>query len=196
MTASQQPETGDVLEKLDELLRTDGLPENVADVSTLDGLVAGALVGPQDVPLADLMAWVWDDEAGEAAPNRKSTELRPVLDEIAALVEQHWNDTAVLLQDDPDGYAPIIYAAETEGQGEVSGIDEWCWGFVRGMRLSGVEFEDLPDELQELVAPVFLYGTEEGWAQLEELNVTREQHETIAEALGAIVVALLAHYQG
>ena len=84
---------------------------------------------------------------------------------------------------------------EADGE-EVSIIDDWCFGFVLGLQLQDDVFDRLPEELKDMLGAIFLYGTEEGRPELERLQLTPEQHESIAHALPGVVAALYEHFQG
>jgi uncharacterized protein YecA (UPF0149 family) len=79
-------------------------------------------------------------------------------------------------------------------QSEISIIDDWCYGFIFGLQQQADVFEQLPDELKDLLGPVFLFGTEEGAEELARMRLTREEHEAIADGLAGIVVALYQHF--
>ncbi len=189
------------LDRLADLLLSDSAPEHVMDISTLDGFIAAALAGPDRPQLADLLPWIWDPEqADDEISFGSEDEAR----ELVALIAQHWHDTDAVLADDAQDYEPILYLQGPDEDGEVdvdaedfeavSIIDDWCRGFVLGLQLQADVFERIPDELKDMLGPVFLYGTDEGRAELERLQLTPEQHESIAQALPGIVVALYRQF--
>lgn len=189
------------LDRLAELLGSDASPEHAMDISTLDGFIAAALVGPDQPQLAEVLPWMLDPERAEQEVSFGSeAEAR----ELVTLIAQHWQDTADILADSPQDYEPVLYldgaddgdGNEVEGGEEVSIIDDWCSGFVLGLQLQHDVFERLPDELKDMLGPVFLYGTDEGRAELARLQLTPAQHESIAQALPGIVVALYDRFQG
>ena len=182
-----------VVDRLAELLLNIPSLESVMDVSTLDGFMAAALAGPVPPQLGDLLPWIWDADGGTQEPQFGSeTEA----EELIALIIQHWNDVATTLADAPEDYEPIVYLQPaTDDQGELSVIDEWCHGFALGLQLQDLDVEQLPNAIKDMLGPIFLYGTEDGRAQLEQLDLSAEQHESIAEALPGIVVALREHFQ-
>lgn len=188
------------LDRLAELLGSDASPEHVMDISTLDGFIAAALAGPDQPELADVLPWMLDPERTD---EQVSFGSEAEAQELVTLIAQHWRDTADILADSPEDYEPVLYLegsddgdddAAEQGEG-VSIIDDWCFGFVLGLQLQDEVFERLPDDLKDLLGPVFLYGSEEGRAELERLQLTPEQHESIAQALPGIVVALYRHFR-
>ncbi len=188
------------LDRLAELLGSDASPDHVMDISTLDGFIAAALAGPDQPELADVLPWMLDPERTD---EQVSFGSEAEAQELVTLIAQHWRDTADILADSPEDYEPVLYLegsddgdddAAEQGEG-VSIIDDWCFGFVLGLQLQDEVFERLPDDLKDLLGPVFLYGSEEGRAELERLQLTPEQHESIAQALPGIVVALYRHFR-
>ena len=192
--AKTQADPDSVVDRLAEMLLDNASLDGVMDVSTLDGFMAAALAGPGAPNLGDLMPWILDADGGATEPEFGSeTEA----EELIALIIQHWNDVATALADAPEDYEPVVYLQPaTEDQGELSVIDDWCYGFALGLQLQDLDVEQLPNAIKDMLGPIFLYGTEDGRAQLEKLDLSAEQHESIAEALPGIVVALREHFQG
>ena len=198
MTMTETPAPAADLDRLAELLGSDASPEHVMDISTLDGFIAACLAGPDRPQLGDVLPWILDPErSGEEVSFGSEADAQ----ELLTLVAQHWHDTADILSDSPEDYEPVLYLQESDGDdadagdAEVSVIDDWCSGFVLGLQLQADVFERLPGELKDLLGPVFLYGTDEGRAELERLQLTLEQHESIAQALPGIVVALYRQFR-
>jgi uncharacterized protein len=46
-------------------------------------------------------------------------------------------------------------------------VDEWCDGFMRGMRLDVEGWKPLKRERPDLLKPLELFGTRAGWRKLE-----------------------------
>ena len=199
MAMTETPAPAADLDRLAELLDSEASPEHVMDISTLDGFIAACLAGPDRPQLGDVLPWILDPErSGEEVSFGSEADAQ----ELLTLVAQHWHDTDDILADSPEDYEPVLYLQESEGDdadagdAEVSVIDDWCSGFVLGLQLQTDVFERLPGELKDLLGPVFLYGTDEGRAELERLQLTLEQHESIAQALPGIVVALYRQFRG
>lgn len=199
MTMTDTPAPTADLDRLAELLGSDASPEHVMDISTLDGFIAAALAGPDRPELADVLPWILDPRRTEQEVSFGSEQDA---EELIALIAQHWHDTADILADSPQDYEPVLYlqgVEDTDGEviepaDELSVIDDWCAGFVLGLQLQADVFERLPDELKDMLGPVFLYGSEEGRVELERLQLTPEQHDSIVQALPGIVVALHDHF--
>jgi uncharacterized protein len=48
-------------------------------------------------------------------------------------------------------------------------IDEWCWGYVKGIALDPEGWQPLIDARPEWLEVIQLYGTKSGWERLKEL---------------------------
>ena len=189
------------LERLAELLMSDASPENALDISALDGFIAAALAGPDRPHLSDVLPCMLDQDG----TNREIRfESEGEAEELVSLIAQHWHDTEQTLASNPQDYAPLLYvqepnvgdAAQGDEHSGISIIDDWCYGFIFGLQQQTDVFEQLPNDLKDLLGPVFLFGTEEGAEELERMRLTREEHEAIADGLAGIVVALYRHFHG
>ena len=189
------------LDRLAELLMTEASPDTAMDLSTLDGFIAAALAGPEGIELAEVLPlMLGQEEPGQELSFASEAEA----DELVALIAQHWRDTAHTLANHPEDYQPIVYAQTLASEDdesddedeELSVIDDWCCGFIRGLQVQDDLFGQLTDELKDLLGPVFLYGTVEGAEELERMQLSNEQHESIAEARPAIVTAVYGHFHG
>lgn len=186
----QHDDPAAIVERLDALLLGDGSPEDAMDVSTIDGLMAAALAGPGRLGFEAVLPWVWDADEGRAEPGFAS-RARAV--EIFTLLRQHWLDVDAALR--RDDYTPVIYRnASRDGRPGAAVIDEWCRGFLLGLRLQAIAA--LPPDLDVLLRPVRLYGSEEGWDELDRLALPASEHEAIAAGLGATAQALRRHFRG
>jgi uncharacterized protein len=64
---------------------------------------------------------------------------------------------------------------------------------MRGVRMDLEGWSELIDSDQalELLAPMFLYGTEEGWEKLEaHPEAAEKNHDALAEAIGPCVIGI------
>ncbi len=188
----------DELEQLADLLESDAMPATAMNLSTLDGFFTAAALVPRPMPWRELLPWVWDDESAEPGSGEvPATPLdSPLAQRLEALLRLHWDGLLDTLRSSPEDYEPVLYLVEPEQGGEPQpAIDDWCWGFVTGMQLHAQQYEALPDELQELLGPILLYGTEQGWEHLDSQPLSDDEYEQVVEALPGIV-AELARYFG
>jgi uncharacterized protein len=95
-------------------------------VFALDGFFSALAIGPRWVLPGEWMPWLWDKDAGTAAPRFESRDdAQPVF----SLIMRHYQAVTNRLSDD--------YAAEFEplcAPEDDSGTTEWCSGFLLGIR--------------------------------------------------------------
>ena len=99
---------------------------------------------------------------------------------------------------EPTTFQPVsygIFTREHEGR-SISIINEWCYGFMQGMTLDAAGWQRLleSDDLQHLIFPIMLYGTEASWRSMEEKPDLADKHEEFVDALPSYVRALREHW--
>ena len=56
------------------------------------------------------------------------------MNRIMALVLAYYNDIVQWFEQHPERFQPTFYESKFEGK-RVIVVDEWCYGFLKGMRL-------------------------------------------------------------
>lgn len=82
---------------------------------------------------------------------------------------------------------PVYMEGEEDGESYLI-VDEWCSGFMRGASLTGLTRSGSPDFLEEVLAPVRLFGTEKGWQK--QAKMTQEEIEFWQELIEPSVLRL------
>ena len=59
-----------------------------------------------------------------------------------------------------------VYEREMGGE-TVFIVDEWCWGFIKGVRLDTTGWKPLKRERPDLMKPLELFGTSAGFRELD-----------------------------
>jgi uncharacterized protein len=157
------PLSNDEVDTLDAFLLRSGLDAPM-DISMLDGYLCAVLSGPRQLPPAQWMPWVWDYEAAEQVPqfaNDKNAK------HVASLVMRFAREIALNLEHAPDEFEPLFPERETDGGSEFV-IDDWCFGFLKGMSLEPGGWQPLLEAHADWFETLNLYGTEAGWKKLEE----------------------------
>jgi uncharacterized protein len=86
--------------------------------------------------------------------------------EFVRLVMGFYNDVVARFEHDPTHFEPTFY--ESRGPGKrVFVVDEWCWGFMKGVRLNSAAWKSLKRERPELLKPMELFGTTAGFRELD-----------------------------
>ena len=194
-TSFDTPLSAEELEALDTFM-IDAALDAPMDISMLDGFLCAVLSGPRLIMPSDWIPWVWDHEAAEEAPEFADQKQAQ---RVAELVMRYCNEIADGLMNAPEEFEPM-FPESTAETGSVPIIDDWCYGFLKGVALDAAGWQPLLDAHPEWFATIRLYGTEEGWKTLEEeiepLPDADQRHlasvESIAPALREIHAYWLA----
>ncbi len=160
------PLTESELEWLDETIDKHSTDKSILDVSELDGMLTAILSSPQDIEPADWLLAVWG--GADSVPRWSADRER---DRFINLTLQHMGDIAERLNDYPDQFEPLFGTREEEGQ-ELTVVEEWCYGYMRGVGLS--DWSGLPPALQEELDVIALHGDEENATALD--NFTADEY--------------------
>lgn len=181
---------GPLIEKelnwLDDMLEKHGNDASVVDTSELDGMLTALLSGPNDIELSRWMVAIWGGE--KQIPKWENARER---DRFMALVIQHFNDIAERLASYPEQFDPLFGWQEMEGQ-EFSVVEDWCYGYLRGMALDA-DWSLLPPEQQPALDAITLHGSEAHLATREAFSP--EDFEASIEAIRPAALALHDYWQ-
>ncbi len=184
-----QPISDAELDELDAFLMSEATPEECMDIAMMDGFFTALAIGPSTLMPSQWLPVLW----GEAEADEMVWESTEQMQHILGIVMHYYNDHIQDLQEGIDEYEPLIYTREHEGQ-TIPIIDEWCMGFVRAIELDPEGWQPLVKTIPEgdgaLLTPIFLYGTEEGWEELENNTELADKHQELADALGACVIGI------
>ena len=178
------PLTESELEWLDETIAKYATDASIIDVSELDGMLTAVLSSPLEIEPAEWMFAVWG--GAEHVPHWATDRER---DRFVNLTLQHMSDIADRLNDYPDQFEPLYGTREEEDQ-ELTIVEEWCFGYMRGVALS--DWSALPDTLKPALEAIALHGTEENFAVVEKL--TPEAFEESVDAIRLAALDLHAYW--
>lgn len=189
-----EPLTQEELETLDGILMTlaerheaatgEDL-ESVLSVSELDGFMTAVISSPEDIEPAEWFSAIFSGEPPDF-------EADAQVQQLFALIVRHANNIDAILADDPEEFEPLFSYDEVDGV-EVEMPEEWCMGYLRGISLRGELWTPLWDDEPEALTALALFGTAEGWDELEKLD-----DETVAgfrEMVPAVVRTIYNHWQ-
>lgn len=180
---SQGPLTDEEMTELDQfLLDTEGIEESM-DISTLDGFLTAIVCGPKAIMPSEWMRWVWDMERGEDSPEFKD---QAEAQRILGFLLRGMNDIAQTLLREPEHYEPLLMEKPNGGD-PIPIIDEWCSGFMKGVRLDSEGWLPILAGKADWMSTILLYGTEEGWEALEKKNLSLDEHKALAGGLAESV---------
>lgn len=151
------------VEWLDDILSKYAVEGTIMDVAELDGLLTAILSGPTEIEPAQWLIAIWG--GADNVPRWANDRER---DRFVNLTLQQMSDIAERLSDYPEQFEPMFGSREEEGQ-ELTIVEEWCFGYMRGVGLS--DWSALPAELQAELDVIALHGTEERFAALDALSV-------------------------
>lgn len=118
----------------------------VFSVSELDGYLTAVLTGLNPISPSEWLPALWRGKL----PNFESeAELQQLTD----LLMRHMNSLGDSLFENPDNFAPIYEVGDSED--EVL-VDEWCYGYMRGVELRDRDWQALRDQQPELLLPFML----------------------------------------
>ena len=181
-----EPLTEAEFEDLEQFLLSDNTPDECLDLSGLDGFLTAIVTGPTTLLPSRWLPALW----GEADGDKVQWDNPQHAERITGMVMRHMNGIIAQVTDFPDEFEPLIYEREHDGE-TIPIIDEWCWGYVRGVLLDAENWSPLlQNDEHSLLTPILLYGTEEGFAQLNDKPELAERHNDIAEMLPSCVVAI------
>lgn len=187
---SIQPLSHAEIEELDAFLLSDVCPENAMDVSMMDGFITALVSGPNRVMPTTILRWIWDVEEGKALPAFSDhTEANRIL----GLIMRHWNAVIAALSEGTQAYAPLVLEREAEGH-TISIIDEWCFGYYKGIDLDRGAWEPLMTAHPEWFSVILRYGALAESEELKHYPDDLDQHQACAESLPTSAIEIYRYW--
>jgi len=162
--------------------------KGIYDIVELEGYLTAIVIGPNTLSPLKWLPKVW---GGVQPKFRDSTELNQFL----GLVMGFYNDIALQFDHAPDRFRPTFYESNVDGK-RIQVVDEWCMGFLKGMRLDAAAWKPLKRQRPDLIKPLHLFGTRAGWNELEaggEEKMHRIWSRKIAPAVRQIYAFWVPH---
>ena len=129
--------------------------EGILDISGLDGFFTALVSGPEVIVPSRWLPAVWGDYAPEWA-NQNDFEV------IFSLLVRHMNGIAATLMEQPEDFEPLFMERVVEDK-TYTIVDEWCEGYVRGMKLSEEAWAAGGLEMRVLLMPILSFTSETAW---------------------------------
>jgi uncharacterized protein len=165
--------------------------KGIFDIVELDGFLTAIVIGPNTL---SPLKWL-PKVGGGKVPKFKDLEE---MNRFIALVMGYYNSIVTIFESEPGQFEPTFYERKVGGKTVVI-VDEWCCGFLKGMRLDSPGWKPLKRRRPELLRPLELFGTRAGWRELKAGGDART-HATwsprIAPAVREIYAFCLPHRQG
>jgi uncharacterized protein len=159
--------------------------KNIYDIVTLEGFLTAIVIGPNTISPMVWLPKVW----GSGKPQFKDLDD---LNRFVSLVMGLYNELAVCFEQNPDAFEPSFYESPLNDKTVII-VDEWCTGFVKGMRVDAEGWKPLKREQPELLKPMELFGTRAGWRKLE-AGGEETMHATWSVRIAPAVRAIHAYW--
>ncbi|WP_353846403.1 UPF0149 family protein [Pseudomonas sp.] len=124
---------------------------SVWNTSELDGYLTALVSGPKVIAFEEWFEALWG-----------GSEFMPVWENaqeakrFIGLVIQHMNEIAGKLMENAEEFSPIFMEDEHEDGHFTLSVEDWCFGYERGV-VMGDGWEGLPEEEQELLACILVH---------------------------------------
>lgn len=171
----------DELAELDAFLLSDACDDEVLTVDEVHGLLTALLTGPQPLPESEWLPIAWGEPQFSDASQR---------DHMLAMMRRLYHDIEATLQAGRD-FEPLAVEVEEEDGTVVIAYEGWCFGFMLGVESCQDEWDQLPKNEENLLAPM---------AQLallnsdEEPEMDDEEYEQWVELLPGAVMGLYSYW--
>lgn len=162
------------LDRLDHFLRSEATPAACMTLSELDGFLTALLVGPHLMPPSQWLNEVWRESEEAPMVFASNTQMEEIFDLIIRLYNQRALELA-----ETQAFVPILNEYEKDGVWHLQ-LEDWCQGFMTGVRLDADGWAPLFDDEEHLalLTPMLLFGTDAG---LDERNKKPEINTRIDE---------------
>ncbi|MGY4492786.1 UPF0149 family protein [Pseudomonas sp. TE3610] len=150
-TPSAAPLTDAQWDFLESMLEQHKSETSVWNTSELDGYLTALVSGPTVIPFEEWFEALWGGM--EFLPKWESDQQS---DRFIALVVQHMNEIAGKLIENPEEFSPIFMEDEHEDGHFTLSVEDWCFGYERGV-VMGDGWPGLPEEEQELLAGILVH---------------------------------------
>ena len=185
-----QPLNIDEIQDLDDFLLSDEMSENAMDVSMMDGFFAALVLHPQLIMPSEYLPLIWDAEKGEDEPAFASLDEA---NHILGLIMRHYNS---VLQTIGNGeFEPLFGVLAQEDGSEFFDAEGWSEGFMLGVSVFHEPWDEVFQNRPELVAPMMLLGTEQGWEMLEKSGDNKRATQEAYESISGVVALLYDYFR-
>ncbi len=159
------------IDYLDHILLELGNDDSILSVSALDGFLTALVSGPAAIVPSVWLPAVWGNQ-DPVWPSR--SEFARFMQTVIRLM----NYNASTLMNQPEMFEPL-FAINTGAKGEVQVVDDWCFGYMRGVALG--QWPALPADMQIHLDAIALHGLEENFEKLDTLST--EAHQATIPAI-------------
>lgn len=131
-------------------------------------------IGPVTVLPSKWLSYIW---SGSTVTKKKLRfESEEELQRFLTLIFEFYNDINLNISEYTDEFEPTFYERTVKGK-TYTIVDEWCDGFLRGVKIAGKSWQPLAKKLPDRLRPIKLFATRKGWQELEEAKDHEAMHE-------------------
>jgi len=160
------------------------------DVVTLEGFLTAIVIGPVTLSPATWMSSIWGGGNPEHAPQFRSLED---FNYLVGLIMRLYNGVVFTFEADPAAFSPTFYQHTAEGKTHTI-VDEWCDGFLQGVRLAQEAWQPMLNSDPDMLKPFELFATPEGWAELDAAADEEAMHREWSSKIAPTVRAIHAYW--
>jgi len=165
--------------------------KGIYDIVELEGFLTAIIIGPNTLSPIAWLPKVW---GGKHPTGFKDLDE---LNRFIALVMGFYNSIVAIFETAPGEFEPTFYQSQGKSR-KVIIVDEWCAGFIKGMRMDSTAWKFLKRQRPDLLKPVELFGTRRGWYECEaagEVKMHAVWSPRVAPAVRGIHAYWLPHRQ-
>jgi len=162
-----------LLNRIDDDADTAGKDEGILDISSLDGYFTAVVSGPETIVPSLWIEKIW----GNYEPEWKTEKDFEI---IFSLLARYMNSITNHLMTEPESFEPQFMERKVDGKTWTI-VDEWCHGYMTGVELIAGKWDLDSLDMKILIAPIQIFGTEAGWAELHDMN--EQERENIQQAI-------------
>jgi uncharacterized protein len=178
--------TAEIFDELADWL--DRRRTGITDIVELEGFLTAVVIGPNTINPTLWLPKVW----GGRKPKFMNIDE---MNRFVALVMALYNDLVLTFDQAPETFRPTFYESKVDRR-RIIIVDEWCWGFLKGIRLDAKGWKPLKQENPELLTPIELFGSPAGWEELKsggEVKMHRRWSPKVTPAVKAIHAFWIPH---
>lgn len=179
-----KPNTDEPLEVIDHFLMHYGHDDSILDASELDGFFAALACAPETIMPSRWMPAIWGGESYSP-----EWETKEEFETFSRAIFAMYNQVMQCLN--VDDFQALFHEREVEGK-IYTIVDEWCQGFLRGIRLWGPLAAKDAAIVEELIEPLRLFATEDGFEKCR--SMTADEEEARRQLIEPNVCSLYRHF--
>ncbi len=174
------PLSQEEMDELDDFLISDITSDETMMLDTLDGYLTAIVSGPVTLTLNDWLPGIW----GSSEEHKPRFESITQAEHILQLILRHMNGIIWMLQDDPEGFEPVLSAFRYRNREYMNG-EGWAYGYMQGLALCREQWQPFFDDPKrvEILKPIHSLGSDEVTQEEEFLTQTPKQREKLTKQI-------------